>query len=191
MNSLEASVVRVLFGSGIRKIRPIQIGANRITMSQYELLGNSIKRKNKPDIKYYPQMSSSGVYEPGPNTLWFKFPSTAGDLVKESVIVHEATHAILDMNSADIMIGDAEAIAYVAQCQYYIINNNDPEKRLMDEKGEGTLKDKVFELAMGIAGTLLSWGTPTQADYHELRQAVSNDPEYYWDFFTPAEYDGI
>lgn len=191
MNSLEASVVRVLSSTGIRKIRPVQIGANRITAPMFEQLCTKIKRESKPSIKYYPNMSSSGVYEPGPNTLWFKFPSTAGDLVRESVIVHEATHSILDMSSADIMVGDAEALAYVAQCQYFIINNSDSEKRLMDEKGEGTLKDKVFELAMGIAGTLLSWGTPTQADYHELRQAISNDPEYYWEFFTPADYDGI
>lgn len=191
MNSLEASVVQVLFSSGIRKIRPIQIGGSQVLAPQYELLGKSIKGKGKPSIKYYPKLESSGYYEPGPNTLWFKFPSTGGDLVKQSVIVHEATHAILDMNSADVMIGDAEAIAYVAQCQYYIINNTDSEKRLMDEKGEGTLKDKVFELAMGIAGTLLSWGTPTPSDYHELRQAIANDPEYYWDFFTPAAYDGI
>ena len=191
MNSLEASVIQVLFSSGIKKIRPVQIGGSRILAPQYEVLGKSIKSKGKPGIKYYPGLESSGYYEPGPNTLWFRFPYTSGDLVKQSVIVHEATHAILDMEKADVMIGDAEAIAYVAQCQYFIINNTVHGTRLMDEKGEGTLKDKVFELATEIAGTLLSWGTPTPADYHALREAVANDPEYYWDFFTPAAYDGI
>ena len=128
MNSLERQLCRY-FSVRVSEDKTYSNRRNQVMAPQYELLGKSIKGKGKPSIKYYPKLESSGYYEPGPNTLWFKFPSTGGDLVKQSVIVHEATHAILDMNSADVMIGDAEAIAYVAQCQYYIINNIDSEKR--------------------------------------------------------------
>lgn len=191
MKSLEGSVSRVLFSSTARKLRPMQIGNTLVMNKDYGLLGNKFKNEGKPAVKYYPNLSCSGYYEPGPNNLWFKFPSSAGNLIKESVIIHEATHAILDMNSADVIIGDAEAIAYVAQCQYYIYNNPNPEMRLMDEKGEGTPKDLVFKLAMGLAARLIAWETLKDNDYHELRQAISNDPEYYWEFFTPAAYNGI
>ncbi len=189
-NSLVSSVRRVLLSSGLKKIKPIRVGSNQIKAGDYIFLVGTMLMIEKPDICYSSNLKTAGAYETGTNSLWFKFPA-AHTLAEEAIVVHEATHAVFDLYSTDINIGDAETIAYIAQCQYFIINNDNPDVRLMDDAGEGTRKDDVFRLATDVAGTLLSNKTPTKDQYHELRQAVSNDPDYYHEFFTKASYDGI
>jgi hypothetical protein len=191
MDSLTASVLRVLKSPTLNKTRPTKIGSSVISAENFRNLADKIKRNGLPYIKWYPQLPYSGYYEPVSDTLWFQFSCSRG-LLDDAVIIHEATHAALDMaNGPAIMIGDSETLAYITQCQYYIVNNPNPENRLMDSNGEGTAKDLVFELAMGVASTLLQNETPSEDDIFQLRQAVSNDPEYYKNFFTMAAYNGI
>lgn len=189
MNTLEGSVHRVLTGTHIGQMRPFNIGANQVDVGLYSRLLKKFETAQLPLVKWYPDLLTSGQYEPAANTLWFKF-SSAQTPEQKAIVLHEITHAALDLeNGKKMVIGDAEALAYVAQCMYYHLITGKNSVLVGDVAGSP--KDLVFKYANELAIRLLDWETLKYDDWFQLRQAVSNDPDYYWEFFTTAEYDGM
>jgi len=192
-DSLTASVVKTLFSEELQKIKHFQYGPHLIAPAHFVVLATRIHFFGTIAIKHSSTQSSPGQYLSDKNELWFNFKK-AETLPERAVVVHEATHAILDMNKAYLSVGDTETMAYVAQCQYARANNEEQGNRLEMRDHEGNLipeEDDVFRFGWDIAGTLLSGGTPSQADYQQLKNAVIGHPNYSENYAMQAKNDGI
>ncbi len=86
-------------------------------------------------------------------------------------------------------MGFLEAAAFISQCVYARSKSSDPENdRLYDDDAR---KDRVFEVAWGIAGTILGGRAPTESDIERLRQAVLQHPDYASEGQGVTGYDGV
>jgi hypothetical protein len=181
-------IMTILNGSDLQKIKPFNIGAFQLNPL---LLKNVASRITSGDIKVkYDDVKYKGwaEYDIDTNTFYLGF-STADNLSRKALIVHESTHAYFDMlGAAKMKVGDSEAAAYLAQCEYASANNPDPSQRLTSDKPE---RDKVFEVAWGMAGKLLGGTPPTPADFDQLRDAVSKHPFYNGKGDTLAGFNGV
>jgi len=62
-------------------------------------------------------------YDPKTDTLVTQNANSPADLLNRSMLVHECTHAIKDMNQVTIMSLSNEAAAYLAQGTYILLSN--------------------------------------------------------------------
>ncbi len=140
------------------------------------------------------KFASGSFYYSGSDTLEFSF-TTASSLTQKALIMHEATHAVLDVMTAPGMkIADSEAMAYIVQCQYARANNTVAGARLGasdTSTADGKAEDKVFKIAWTIAGKILKNKTPKNGDYQKLKKAISKAPKYRTTYNDTANWDGL
>ena len=63
----------------------------------------------------------AGEYDPEANILQFPFPTAVGDIDRAGTVVHECTHAALDMSPKPSNDFDNEAAARIAKAAYRIL----------------------------------------------------------------------
>lgn len=140
------------------------------------------------------KFASVAAYNSGSDTLEFGF-TTASSLSQKALILHEATHAVLDVIMAPGMkIADSEAMAYIVQCQYARANNTVAGARLGasdTSTADGKAEDKVFKIAWSIAGKILKNKSPKNGDYQKLKKAISKAPKYRTTYNDTANWDGL
>lgn len=181
-------VVNVLSSADVYKVKHFKMGSIYLHPVLFTQLLTLIQF-GKVKFKFV-AAASGGVYESGTNTFEFGY-TTASTLSQKALILHEATHALLDMMIAPGMkVEDSEAMAYIVQCQYARANNTVAGTRL-----EGTNKqdplDKIFSRAWKIAKKISTNRNPKEADYKKLKEAISKHPKYQSKYTDPVTWDGI
>jgi hypothetical protein len=133
--------------------------------------------------------AGAAEYDSGTDTFHLGFTSATSH-TRKGLIVHEAVHAALDMQSASGMtIAQSESLAYVVQSFYVREHTIDPEaERLTDPH---SLKDKVYEIAWDMAGMLARGSQPAPLHWSALDSAVRRDPRYKKNAGNTANFDGI
>lgn len=134
--------------------------------------------------------SDEAEYDSGTDTLHLGF-DRARARTKKGLIVHEAVHAALDMRAVSGMsIAESESMAYVVQCYYVREHMRDPDSgdRLTDSNAR---KDKVYEIAWGMAEKLGEGKQPTSLEWSALDSAVRRHPKYRRIAADPASFDGV
>jgi hypothetical protein len=181
-------VVNLLSGADVYKVKYFKMGSihlHPVLFTQLLVLIQFDKVKFK-----FVAAASGGVYESGSNTFEFGY-TTASTLPQKALILHEATHALLDIMIAPGMkVADSEAMAYIVQCQYAQANNTVPGTRLVGRR-VGDPQDRVFSAAWKIAKKILANRQPKDADYNKLKKAISKEPKYRSNFRDPVNWDGI
>ena len=179
-------VTNVVNSPDVYKIKPFQMGLVHFHPAMFVSLVSLIAM-DKVHVKFA-ALSGEAGYESGSNTLEFGF-TTATTLSEKALVLHESTHALLDIIIAPGQkIGDSEAMAYIVQCQYGRANNTVAGARLL---GDGSKEDKVFNLAWAIAGKILKNKKPKAKEYERLKNAVSKHPDYKDTFDDDADWDGV
>jgi hypothetical protein len=183
----KASVAYVLGSPKIGKMKKFTVSSHTFEPSHLAHMSYEA-RQGALNVAVKTSLNGSAYYKAGNNTLYVGF-YVADSITKEALIVHEATHALFDFKAAKMDIATSEAISYIAQCQYARANNTDPdpESRLWDE---GT-KDTVFEVGWKLAGKLLNGSSLTGSDVSEMKDAVSQHPNYAANGSVIADFDGI
>jgi hypothetical protein len=190
MNDIFAktTVISTLVGSPAWKVKGFSLGSYKFSPALLTMVGGFFT-SGTLHVSYNGSLGSVAEYDTGSNTMFLGFTS-ASSLSRRALIVHEGTHAACDLAVAREMdVGVSESMAYIVQCQYARANSDDPdpESRLFSEDAA---KDRVFELAWAIAGTLLADGTPTASAYSDLRAAVNRHPYYAGKVGDNAAYNG-
>lgn len=175
------SVVNVLLSERTKKIKPFTYGAYNFDPSSFDMLAGNMLYWQTPRVVHVPGARKEAGYNSDIEAFFFGFKSPQGRSQK-ALVIHEATHAIQDMQSAVMNIADSEVIAYITQCQYARVDSQDGLNRLYSDDAA---KDKVFVLGWHIASKLQTNQTPTQEDYNELRAAVCASPMYAKNAATP------
>ncbi len=179
-------VTNVVNSPDVYKIKHFQMDLVHFHPAMFVNLVNLIAM-DKVHVKFA-ALSGEAGYESGSNTLEFGFTS-ATTLSEKALVLHEATHALLDIIIAPGMkVGDSEAMAYIVQCQYARANHTVAGERLL---GDGTKEDKVFKIAWAIAGKILKDKTPKAKEYERLKKAVSKHPDYKDTYDDDAGWDGV
>jgi hypothetical protein len=183
--SVKQLVKNVLFSGEVDKIKHFTVGGFTLAPCYYKGLAGYISMFDSPQVIYNSNYDGTAEYFPKSNRLYIGFQSTLYSENK-GMIIHEATHAVCDMLGIQILRGDSEVLAYVAQCQYMRANFGD--YRLEDSSDP--IMDEIFKKAWAIATTIQNDNTPSESDYADLRQEISKHP-YYSRSAEPAAYDGI
>lgn len=137
-----------------------------------------------PSLKSY-----EAEYDHGTDTFHFGF-SSAPSRTKKGLIVHEAVHAALDLKGASsILVAESESLAYVVQCYYVREHTRNPEESRLSSENE--LKDKVYEIAWGMAGKLAHREQPSSIEWLALDNAVRHHPKYKKTAWNEAGFNGI
>lgn len=133
--------------------------------------------------------SGEAEYDSGSDTFHLGF-SSASTRTRKALIIHEAVHAALDMQTASrVTIAQSESLAYVVQCFYLREHSLDPEAERLTSTNP--LKDKVFEIAWDMAGTLASGRQPEALHWNALDSAIRRHPTYKKNAGRNAGFDGI
>jgi hypothetical protein len=133
--------------------------------------------------------AGSAEYDSGSNTFHLGFASATTD-TRKGLIVHEAVHAALDMQSAASMIvAESESLAYVVQCYYVRELTRDPVANRLTSSNP--LKDKVYEIAWEMAATLSKGTQPGSIYWNALDSAIRRHPTYRSSSARNAGYNGI
>lgn len=184
-----AAVLGVLMLPTVFVMKTFRVNGHEFKPAELSALAPLIA-SDRIHVKFDASVAGHAEYDTGTNTFHVAF-TTATTLTRKALIVHEATHALCDFNNKSTMdIGESESMAYIAQCQIgrLLKTDPDPDVRLMDTPAD---KDKVFEVAWGIAGTLLGGGLPGAADITAMRNAVNIHPNYKNNVGNNAGYNGI
>lgn len=100
----------------------------------------------------------------------------------QSMVVHEATHAIVDVNKISITKIDDEVVAHVAHTLYL--------RRVGFSFKSHGFTNKTWFVARDVADSILRNGSPSQKLVEKLQETVRNDPLYHDFIGETAFVDG-
>jgi hypothetical protein len=176
-------VKNVLLSSQVDKIKPFSIGGFTLSPCYYRGLAGFMML-GSPTVVYDYTYSGEAEYRPGSNKLIIGFESI-GYNENRGIIIHEATHAVCDMLKIKMIRGDAEAMAYIAQCQFMRANFGDWGLTDPDP-----IINEIFRKAWILGNMILDGETPSVFDYANLVQTISTHSDYSR-AFQMANYKGI
>ncbi len=192
--SIECNVITILEEPVVRKINfrlPRTQGSPEVPVygNGYRIIARGIRNRNiSIDYNIRAERAGAGIYDS--QKQWIKLPTTnpSQSIPHKALVIHEATHALLDYHRIPLRKSISEAAAYIAQAMYLKLKNafdqlqfgNDPH--FMD----------IMALAYQISDRILT--TPgtyyvTSEELQTLREAIRQAPIYREDLVVP--YDGI
>jgi hypothetical protein len=106
-------------------------------------------------------------YRSDTNTFTFSSNSLGNNSAK-ALAIHEAVHAIFDLNRTSLWAIDDEAAAYTAQCIFLLRQGIAPPSGM----------SPTFTAAFAAASSIQLGNGLTQALLQQLRAALQNNPNY-------------
>lgn len=192
-NSLITSVINTLRSSEVQKMKPFSFGQCTIAPVEYTKLAWSMILYDNPQIVKNSRMKEADAdYATGSNKLRFKF-NKAVSVEQKALVIHEATHAVMDMLKIKMLVKYAEMFAYIAQCQFAMVAapQNGRFYEEADKHDPENIGDQRFAAAWNIAKRLQSGGSVDSEDYENLADLISIDPKYKTLCNKMADYNGI
>lgn len=161
---------------------PVSVGAAGYTAVKTAVDGGSIT------VEHVPSLGARGArYRYTHNQFRLGFNSIGGSADKKSLIVHEATHAIFDINRTTMKVKQSEAAAYIAQCMmFYFLNR----AALEGGSAAPTFADPILAAAWPIATAAIATPAVPEASLAPLYTAIANN-SMYADAEEDEGYDGI
>lgn len=188
MATASTMVTSVLMSYETLCIKPFSVNGTYFDPVDLQKIGQKIQAGYYPAVKYNSKLTHS-YYHSSNNELWFKFFS-APSVMERSMVIHEATHAVCDMNSAKMTIAESEAMAYIVQSQFAYANNPYPKQRYL--QGGTWQSDRVFQIAWTLAKKLIESGqTITASEVSTLKNAIAGNPTYAASAANSAGYNGL
>jgi hypothetical protein len=185
--ALRRLVVGTLAGPVIHRLN-VTHGGHQITGHSMAVVANKVI-DGEIGVVYDSSLGSGEAeYDSGTDTFHLGFRN-AHTPTRKALIVHEAVHATLDLKVAGVTVAESESLAYVVQSFYVREHTVDPEAERLTS--ENTLKDRVYELAWDMAGTLSEGRQPSAVEWLALDHAVRRHPTYRKTAGNSAGFDGV
>ena len=124
------------------------------------------------------------------NILFLGFRSLGGSTDREALIIHECTHASMDIAGRAVLLSYSEAAAFTAQCLYYYHRN----AAQIDGGANPTFPSAVLREAWNVASIIRGGRSSlNDSDLRGLMTALANDGRYRADIAagTSVDYDGV
>lgn len=191
-------VMAVLHAPEIFDLKPFSILRAKIVPAELAGLigdlGTHIDVRFKSAGKGTRHGSSVAFYDSVEDALFVNF-TDAFSLTLQSLVIHEAVHALCDKNEARMDIGTSESMAYIVQCHFAMLRAGRGAARLGDGEHDGKDPlDVVFAKGWEIADRLKSGfekGELSAFSYQPMRRAVDMHPNYKDTITQPAIYNGL
>ena len=167
----------------------------RFEMYGYHFHGSDLNKireyvaEGRVRVSHRPSNSAEGVYYPGYDALHLKSKEVKG-VGEAALIVHECTHAVMDMNYASLTVQQSEAIAYVVQC---VIAEHHGMVLYSGRHTDDSIghEDGKFVVGAEIAEHLHRGNhTVSKSRQNRMLKALKEDPHYGHKSGRPC-YDGI
>ena len=131
--------------------------------------------------------ANKAIYRYTHNTLFLGF-NTGLNADKEALIVHECTHAAMDIAGKTLQRNYSEAAAYIAQCLFFFYKNKAAlSKPGIKPKFRSSLLRKAWEVAMKA----LKSSVLTNKDIKPLLSEIAKHPLYKRRHLKNVAYDGV
>jgi hypothetical protein len=192
-------------------LRSSQAQAISFSLAGVRVDGNDFRRiataidDDEIHISVSSSLGTAARYEWLWDTLWVsrrQYPSTR---TEESLIVHEAVHAMNDLHARSVTTIADESAAHVAQMLYLLLLRSPADRTRMLQTVGGNVPDAIAQytrdptaascdravmgVALLIAGDLLGAAAPSDGRLAQLRNALQVHPWYAGQ--GPRHYDGI
>ncbi|MBX9599933.1 MAG: hypothetical protein K2X35_02975 [Bryobacteraceae bacterium] len=184
-DSARSAVLWALAKPHLQKIN-FSYGGHRFDVSSYLKVANAIIDR-RIGVAIDGALGSQCVYDSGTNTIYV--PSNGVSLSRQAAIIHEATHAYLDIQKSGVTKFKSETAAYLAQAIFALEIFADGNQLV----SENPYTMQVFKIAWMMAEELgkgKSLGS-LSLELSALEAAVQNHPEYKKDAFKTAGFDGL
>jgi hypothetical protein len=189
--ALKHRVAAVLQEPAVKRIH-FQMGKLPVTSFQLKKVAAKIE-KDEIHVYVYRQLKHAAEYVPRRDSILLKRDDILASVYGKSAVVHEAVHAMTDMNRAtSTTLYSAEVAAYLAQMIYALAAGDEkfrfkalimnPAGRIAREALRLIDDNKMLKETVN-----LKW-----RDYQDLREAIKAHPKYQeWEDKQLFPADGI
>ncbi|HLK69806.1 MAG TPA: hypothetical protein VKU19_40530 [Bryobacteraceae bacterium] len=190
MSSAKDRVLRILKESGVAKIN-FSLGCLHIDSAAYDKVAQAIESgkitvmrgHDRTWATYFPEAGSikgpHGKSEPVAAHTLVTQNTDAFDVNDRSLIVHECTHAFLDITRPPTVTQLSNELAgYFAQVLYLMASGKEPSDRDLSQLGQmmSAVANRIVEFDLHKLkgrGKVLQW-----TDYYDLRDMIHDVPRY-------------
>jgi hypothetical protein len=178
-------VISVLDDANVSRIA-FRFGPVNVSSTGYAAVKTAVDAGRIGAIHVPALGAANARYEYTPNNR-FKLGYTAlgGSADRKALLLHEATHAIYDLNSTQMKQKESEAGAYIAQCMFFYYLN---EAALQGGATPTFSGQPILTAAWPIAMAARTTPGIPEASLAPLYTAIANDHSY--DAEANVPYDG-
>lgn len=121
------------------------------------------------------------------NRFTLGFRSASGNLDREALIAHEATHAALDAVSNPRSVKQSEAAAYILQCLYFYYRN----ESAFQDGAQPTFADPILRAAWSVSQICRRRTQLTDDEVEPLFDAIAQHSLYRGREDDEEAFDGV
>jgi hypothetical protein len=172
--ALVASCANILLSPACQSIAFPWLGQN-ISGKGYRAVTSALL-ESRIKLVVKPMSDAAGKYSSSKDRLTLGSPFNPGDIDDQMTVVHEATHAIQDIECDGVSLArwDMEAAAFVAEWCYFL--NSNPTNKQWDDRSTDPINVLAFEIAGKIDFNL---GPVDSSLMNKLTDAILADPNYH------------
>ncbi len=175
----KADVLAVLNDPRLKNMH-FSIGEITVSADEYRNVADYIK---EDDIRVIPGRDPVAYYNGHLNTLETQAGNPPLNLADRAQVLHECTHALVDINGLDVFILNDEVAAYLAQLTYMMISSPTPFQSPFPPAGAGPQARLTISLLRVVRTynlhTSQGFGARiSELDIVNLRRAVRALPPY-------------
>ncbi len=171
-----ANVGRIAFNFG-----PVRVGSAGYTQVKEAVRADRITVVHVPSLG-----ANRASYRYTHNVFRLGFTSLGGGADKQALLVHEATHAIFDINDMDMKVKESEAGAYIAQCLFFYYVN----EQAIRDGASPTFADPILRAAWTIAVAATTNPNIAATSLEPLYRAIADSRQYRDEAEDDIDYDG-
>lgn len=184
---MENMVCGVLARPEVAKIKftlgPVSISSHSFKQVEDNILNGKIKVVFTPKLP-----ANNGKYRYTHNTLFLGFMAAGDNIDKQALIIHECTHAAMDIVGKALMVSHCEAAAYVAQCLFFYYVN---EVELSEPGVKPTFQSAILQEAWKVAEKARTDEVLSEEDIDQLLKEIARHPLYKTRHSKHEAYDGV
>ena len=191
--SIECNVIAILEDPVVRRINfrlPRTQGSPEVPVygNGYRVIARGIHNRNiKVSHNILLEQFGAGNYDEKYD--WLRLPfTTAITFAEKALVIHEATHALLDYHRQPLRKSISEAAAYIAQAMYLKLKNAWHELQFTNRPSDFILAS-AYQIALRILTTPGAYNV-TSEELQKLIEDIRQTP-IYQSGSPETHYDGI
>lgn len=184
--SLKDQVISTLENANVTRIH-FSFGPVRVDSPGYTSVKDAV-RDDRIRVVHVPSLGANrAVYRYSHNVFRLGFSSVGGNPDRQALLIHEATHAIFDVNDMDMKLKESEAGAYIAQCMFFYYLN----EAAIQGGQSPTFSNPILSAAWPIAVAATSTPSIPVTSLEPLYRAIADNHQYSGRADDDIDYDGV
>lgn len=180
-------MIDVLKDKNTRRIS-FTLGNAKVNSAEYKLVAAALKDKSIA-VSYNKDLGSDeGRYHYKPrNKFIMGFNAVGANESRMALVVHEASHAVFDLNKTKLKVKESEAAAYIAQALYFYYAWG------YDEEGEfeePTFSTGILTASWAAAKSVAGGGSPSDDELSEIYKELDKHSHYHGRLDVDETFDG-